>query len=71
MDGARPNRGAVRRISSAATGTAIQPAVRRSLPKIWVRPSSSVTMTVYFGSWAGKAEAKVAVAAKTMPPRHQ
>ena len=51
----------MRPIISAATGTAVQPAVRRgSLPELSLG-SSRVTISTYFGSCAGKIEAKVAI----------
>ena len=51
----------MRVIISAATGTAVQPAVRRSSPRMKVEGSSSVTTSTYFGSSVGNIAAKVAI----------
>ena len=54
-----PSRGAIRRMISAATGTAVQPAVRRGVSPVVSTGSSSVTTSTYFGSFAGNMLAKV------------
>jgi len=53
--------GATRLIISAATGTAVNPAVRRFSPYTSISGSSNDTTSVYLGSLAGKIAAKVAM----------
>ena len=51
----------IRRIISAATGTAVKPAVRRGMGPEVSTASSRLTISTYFGSDIGKAEANVAI----------
>ena len=51
--------GATRRMISAATGTAVQPAVRRVSDIVVSTGSSSVTISTYCGLLAGNIDAKV------------
>ena len=59
--GRKPRSGATRRIISAATGTAVQPAVRRGLRPLVSTGSSSVTIKTYFGLFVGKTDANVLI----------
>ena len=53
--------GATRVIISAATGTAVNPAVLLLSPKISISGSANETTKVYLGLLAGKNDAKVAI----------